>query len=102
VVGQAFNIGGGPAHALSLLEMIDRIAASLGHRPELKFGPWRPGDQRYYVSNTGKFRKATGWSPRVGLTAGLERLIEALRSEECDEDPRPLAAAAGALESAVR
>ena len=104
VVGQAFNIGGGPGQAVSLLELLERIAESLGHRPELTFGPWRPGDQRYYVSNTGKFRQATGWSPRVGLTSGLERLVAALRDDAglADEDRQPLAAAAGGLESAVR
>ncbi len=108
VVGQAFNIGGGPAHAVSLLELVERIAAALGSRPELKFGPWRPGDQRYYVSNTGKFRKATGWSPRTGVGQGLERLIEALQADRValDQDQpaeqQSVMAAAGGLESAVR
>ncbi|MFL5304289.1 MAG: SDR family NAD(P)-dependent oxidoreductase [Polyangia bacterium] len=104
VVGHAFNIGGGPAHAVSLLELVDQITASIGTRPELKFGPWRPGDQRYYVSNTAKFRRATGWSPRVGVGQGLERLVAALRSDELvqEEDTRPLAAAAGGMESALR
>jgi CDP-paratose 2-epimerase len=104
VVGHAFNIGGGPAHAVSLLELVDRITASIGSRPELKFGPWRPGDQRYYVSNTAKFRRATGWSPRVGVAQGLDRLVAALRSDELvqEQDNRPMAAAAGAMESALR
>jgi CDP-paratose 2-epimerase len=104
VVGQAFNIGGGPAHAVSLLELIDRITASTGRRPELKFGPWRPGDQRYYVSSTAKFRRATGWSPRVGVAQGLDRLVEALRGDQLvqAQDTQPLAAAAGGMESALR
>ncbi|HXU60148.1 MAG TPA: GDP-mannose 4,6-dehydratase [Polyangia bacterium] len=103
VVGQAFNIGGGPPHAVSLLELLERIAAALGSRPELKFGPWRPGDQRYYVSNTGKFRKATGWSARVGLDEGLERLVAALRGDEgLEQQASPRAASAGGLEAAVR
>ncbi|HVT07010.1 MAG TPA: SDR family NAD(P)-dependent oxidoreductase [Polyangia bacterium] len=104
VVGHAFNIGGGPAHAVSLLELVDRITASVGERPDLTFGPWRPGDQRYYVSNTARFRRATGWSPRVDVVQGLERLVAALRGDELvqQQDTRALAAAGAAMESALR
>jgi CDP-paratose 2-epimerase len=101
VVGRAFNIGGGAGNAISLLELIDRIAAATGRRPELTFGPWRPGDQRYYVSDTARFRRATGWSPRVGLGQGIDRLVQALREAQ-GADPAPRTAAAGGLESALR
>jgi CDP-paratose 2-epimerase len=74
VQGQAFNIGGGPANAVSLLELLDLIAELLGRNPELEHDAWRPGDQRYYVSDTEKFRRATGWRPRVSVRGGLERL----------------------------
>ena len=72
--GQAFNIGGGAANTISLLELIDRMADLLGQRPLLRYGEWRPGDQRYYVSDTRKFREATGWRPRVNVAVGLRRL----------------------------
>ncbi|MFN3649257.1 MAG: NAD-dependent epimerase/dehydratase family protein [Armatimonadota bacterium] len=72
--GQAFNIGGGPANCASLLEVIEQIERIRGEAPELLFGDWRPGDQRYYVSDTSKFRQATGWKPRVSVAEGVERL----------------------------
>ena len=72
--GQAFNMGGGPANTVSLLEFLDTIEALHGERPNVSFGDWRPGDQRYYVSNTTKFREATGWAPRYSSRAGIEAL----------------------------
>jgi CDP-paratose 2-epimerase len=71
---QAFNIGGGRHNTLSLLELIDVIADHLGERPLYRLEPWRSADQRYYVSDTSRFEEATGWSPRVGVAEGVERL----------------------------
>jgi CDP-paratose 2-epimerase len=77
--GQAFNIGGGPAHTVSLLELIDLIAALDGKRPKILFEGWRTGDQRYYVSDTRKFEEATGWRPRVNVREGVGNLYRWLR-----------------------
>jgi CDP-paratose 2-epimerase len=74
VRGHAFNIGGGPSSTTSLLELIDRLGDLLGTRPTYRIEPWRTADQRYYVSDTGKFHAATGWRPRVTIEQGLERL----------------------------
>ncbi|HEX5606224.1 MAG TPA: NAD-dependent epimerase/dehydratase family protein, partial [Candidatus Binatia bacterium] len=79
IAGQAFNIGGGPEQAISLLELIDMIARLHGHQPQYEFQDWRPGDQRYYVSDTRKFRNATGWAPKVRPHAGTEKLYRWLR-----------------------
>jgi CDP-paratose 2-epimerase len=72
--GHAFNIGGGPRNTVSLLELLDLIEELLGHKPEVSFEGWRTGDQRYYVSDTGRFERATGWKQRVPVHEGLERL----------------------------
>jgi CDP-paratose 2-epimerase len=72
--GNAYNIGGGPRNTLSLLELIDMIEQLHGRRPEVRFEPWREGDQRYYVSDTRAFSAATGWQPRVTPRAGVEAL----------------------------
>jgi CDP-paratose 2-epimerase len=73
--GQAFNIGGGPENSVSLLELIDLMADLLGHQPEVNFDSWRTGDQRYYVSDTGKFQHATGWAPETPVREGVEHLL---------------------------
>ncbi len=74
--GQAFNIGGSAAQVTSLLELIERIGELNGARPDVRFADWRPGDQRYYVSDTRKFEAATGWKPEVSIEQGVTRLYE--------------------------
>jgi len=74
ISGQAFNIGGGPASTVSLLELTDLIGELSGRRPEVRFGPWRVGDQRWFVSDTRRFQRATGWSALTGVSEGTRRL----------------------------
>jgi CDP-paratose 2-epimerase len=74
--GQAFNIGGGASNTISLIELLDVIADLQGTRPDIAFEDWRTGDQRYYVSDTAKFRGETGWSAAVSPRTGIRRLYE--------------------------
>lgn len=80
--GNAFNMGGGPENTISLLEFLDTIGELHGERPDISFGDWRPGDQRYYVSDTSKFEKATGWSRRYSARAGIEALYRWLKEQD--------------------
>ena len=75
LTGQAFNIGGGPANTVSLLSLLEMIERMTGRAPAVAFEDWRPGDQRFYVSDTRKFQEATGWRPRVDVSQGVERLL---------------------------
>jgi CDP-paratose 2-epimerase len=81
ISGQAFNIGGGPDHTISLVELLDLIRERHGRLPPVEFADWRVGDQRYYVSDTRRFQAATGWAPRVGVREGVGRLYEWLSSQ---------------------
>jgi CDP-paratose 2-epimerase len=76
LAGHAFNVGGGPAHTISLLELLDLIEEIHGQRLPVRFDEWRPGDQRYYVSDPRRFQGLTGWQPRVGVREGVARLYE--------------------------
>lgn len=87
--GQAFNIGGGPGHTLSLLELLDLIAELREEKPEVKFSDWRPADQQYYVSDIRKFSQATGWVPRMGVKQGVQRLYQWLMVTQDDPPRRP-------------
>lgn len=90
--GQAFNMGGGPASTISLLELLDTIERLHGSRPEIAFEPWRTGDQRYYVSNTSRFCTLSGWRPRVGARAGVEQLYQWLAKRRAGgKRPAPIA-----------
>jgi len=79
--GQAFNIGGGPANTVSLLELIDLLGELTGSRAAYGFEPWRTADQRYYVSDIRRFSALTGWAPRTGVHDGVGRLVAWLRDQ---------------------
>lgn len=79
VSGQAFNIGGGPERTVSLLELLAIQQRLQGRMPDTIFQAPRAGDQRYYVSNTSKFRAATGWAPRMDPAGGIQVLQQWLQ-----------------------
>jgi CDP-paratose 2-epimerase len=75
IAGSAFNLGGGPANAVSLLELIDEMRAITGREIDLSFEDWRQGDQRWFVADTSKARaeldlpKPRGWRDGVAALA---------------------------------
>jgi CDP-paratose 2-epimerase len=71
-----YNIGGGPSHAISLLEAISTIESITGRRSEIVFEPERKGDLRYFVSDIDKARAAFGFTPSVAPREGLTQLVE--------------------------
>ncbi|MFB2604035.1 NAD-dependent epimerase/dehydratase family protein, partial [Rhizobium phaseoli] len=76
VSGNAFNLGGGPRNAVSVLGVL-RAIEELTERPvATSFGPWRAGDQFYFVANTQKLERETGWEARIGWRDGLRHLAE--------------------------
>ena len=100
LAGQAFNIGGGPANAVSLLEVLDLMSGRLGLPLRVEHAGWRSGDQRYYVTDSGRFRAATGWAPAISVVEGMTRLHDwlaparapAARVSEAQADMTPRAA----------
>jgi CDP-paratose 2-epimerase len=77
---QLYNVGGGPANSVSLLELLDLLERRVGSSIERQFDDWRPGDQRVYISDISKIRAETGWSPRVSVAEGVDRLLDWLRT----------------------
>jgi CDP-paratose 2-epimerase len=86
--GQVFNIGGGPARTVSLLELLGLMERLHGIPTPLAFGPWRPGDQPWYVSDTHHFRRLTGWEAKTGVAEGVGRLYDWLRENARREPAR--------------
>src|SRR5215212_5825582 len=87
VSGRIFNLGGGPANAVSLREAIEHIAKVRGSRPKLRFSDWRPGDQPWYVSDISAISTALDWSPRVPVAEGVSALDEWITSRFADHRP---------------
>ena len=57
---------------------------------DVQFEDWRTGDQFYYVSNTNKFKEATGWEPKVSVDEGVEQLLTWLCKNRNIELPQNL------------
>jgi CDP-paratose 2-epimerase len=80
VGGRAFNLGGGPANAVSVREVLEQVEA-LTARPLAKTtGDWRRGDQLYFVADTFALEAAVGWRATVGWRDGITRLHDWLIS----------------------
>ena len=94
VTGRAFNLGGGPANAISLLELIDEMRGVIGRDIELSFEDWRQGDQRWFVADTGAARSAFDLPKPRGWREGVARLAEWLAEERSVELRPELASAA--------
>lgn len=74
--GQIYNIGGGPANTISLLELLAYLGKISGYRPSYSFFDWRAGDQKVYFSDITKAKKDFGWEPKVTQHEGIRRLYE--------------------------
>ncbi len=73
--GEVFNVGGGFANTISLLELCTcwKITPA--------FGEWRPADQKVFYCDVSKAARLLGWRPEVGLDEGLRDLYEWTRDE---------------------
>ncbi len=76
VAGRAYNLGGGPGNAISLLQLISHIEDLLGRRVDVRFDDWRPGDQRYFVADTSAVRRDLALPQALGWRVGLARLAD--------------------------
>jgi CDP-paratose 2-epimerase len=94
VQGRAFNLGGGPANAISLLQLIDEIRAITGREVPLDFEDWRQGDQRWFVADTSAARSELNLRKVRGWREGVARLAEWLAQERGLELRPALASAA--------
>ena len=102
VAGRAFNLGGGPANAVSLRQLLAHVEALIGRPVDMRFSDWRAGDQRWYVSDARRTQSALGLRPPTPWRAGVAALARWLADERSFALPAERAAAmparrAGAL-----
>jgi CDP-paratose 2-epimerase len=75
--GQVFNIGGGIGNSISIWREFQPILENIQQKKiSWKKFDWRPGDQKIYVSDTGKFETATDWKASVSVLAGIQELVQ--------------------------
>jgi len=85
IAGEVFNIGGGVGQTLSLMEATTLLQKKFGHEVPITVEDQpRKADQCIYISDIRKARRILGWSPRVGIEEGYERIIEWIRANEAE------------------
>ena len=104
VRGRAFNLGGGPANAISLRQLLRHLERLTGHAVAVEHADWRAGDQKYYVSDTRAAARDLGLSRARPWRDGVAALVGWLAAERglpfeppgdrVAEPARPLARAA--------
>jgi CDP-paratose 2-epimerase len=73
--GRAYNVGGGAANTLSLLELLDRLDAWRPREAALRFAETRPGDQPVFVADTSRAQRDLDWRPQRSIDDGLPDLL---------------------------
>lgn len=81
--GQAFNIGGGIANSLSLLELFTLLEHELKVSLRFERLPVRQSDQKVFVADVTKAKAHFGWQPKVSALEGVREMIAWMR--EADE-----------------
>jgi CDP-paratose 2-epimerase len=75
ITGKIFNLGGGPSFALSIwMELKPKLEKLAGHDIQVEYKPWRPGDQKVYISDIRKAAKELNWKPTVSPEAGVGKI----------------------------
>jgi CDP-paratose 2-epimerase len=81
IAGRAFNLGGGPANAVSLRQLMRHIADLTGRAPDVRYADWRAGDQRYFVADTRTIRRELGLAEARDWHEGVAALADWLVAE---------------------
>ncbi len=81
VKGRAFNLGGGPANAVSLRQLLRLLEEITGHPVATRLSDWRAGDQKYYVSDIRAAQRALQLPVVRSWQDGVEALVRWLAGE---------------------
>ena len=76
IAGQAFNLGGGPANAISLVQLLGFLEEVIQRPLAISWHDWRPGDQKYYVSDRRRVDQALRLAPTRSWRRGVSDLVE--------------------------
>lgn len=78
--GKVFNIGGGMANSLSLLELFNLLENELDIKMTHTKLPWRISDQKVYVADIYKAKNTFGWMPKIDSKQGVNKMVEWVKS----------------------
>ena len=86
--GELFNVGGGAANSLSLLETTQFCEKIVGNRITIDAVLTdRPGDLPLFITDSSKVIQRTGWQPQFSPQQTLESIFEWIRAHEAALKP---------------
>jgi len=74
--GEVFNIGGGIANSLSLLELFALLEDRLNIKLAYDITSQRISDQKYFVADIRKINKFIQWNPKINFNHGINMMLE--------------------------
>ncbi len=75
VAGKAFNIGGGPESAFSILDLFEMLEELTEHPASYRNELSRQADPRWYCSNTELAEAVLGWKKQYSIQNIVEELV---------------------------
>jgi CDP-paratose 2-epimerase len=81
LAGQAFNLGGGTANAVSLRMVLAEIGTLIERTLQISHAQQRVGDQGFFVADSGRLAAQTGWHPTIAWRDGLRDLAAWLSAD---------------------
>ena len=75
-VGRTYNIGGGPTNVLSVKELLQYIEKVQKRPVRYRYGSWRAGDQKIFISDIRRAGIELGWKPMTDCRKGLQILYD--------------------------
>jgi CDP-paratose 2-epimerase len=83
--GDVFNLGGGAANSLSLLETTRLVESGLGRSIPIPHEPAvRAADIALYYTDNRKAERVLGWKPAVTLNKGFDLIFSWIRQHESE------------------
>jgi CDP-paratose 2-epimerase len=83
--GEVFNVGGGRANAVSLVEATRFMQELSGRSTEVtESEKARRGDIVLYYTDNRKVSERLSWNPRIDLKAGFTRIFDWIRANEAE------------------
>jgi CDP-paratose 2-epimerase len=76
VSGRVFNLGGGPANAISLRQLLRHVEDLTARAVETRYEDWRAGDQRYFVADARAAQQTLGLAQPKPWRHGIAELAE--------------------------
>lgn len=83
--GEVFNVGGGAANSISLLEATQQWQTRIGRSTSIvhEDAP-RKADIALYFTDNRKIAKTFGWKPQINLVRGFDDILKWIRENEAE------------------